>query len=56
MPGLGLVGNSFETCCLLAIVMLFKGFSSSLRCDSIMSVVVLWYVLLSLSSVLQSVM
>ena len=51
MHGLGWVGNSLETCCLLAIVTLFKGFSVSLRCVTIMSVVVLWYVLLSSSSV-----
>ena len=56
IPCLGFVGDSLETCCLLAIVMSIKRLSASLRCVSIMSVVVLWYVLLSSSSVLQSVM
>ena len=55
MPGLGWIGNSIETCCVIAIVMLFKRCSTSLRCVSIMSVVVLWYLLLS-SSMLQSAM
>ena len=56
IPNLGLVDNSLETCCLMAIVMLYKRLSASLGCVSIMSVFVLWYVLLSSSSVLQSVM
>ena len=56
IPGFLWVGISLETCCLLAIVMLFKRFSALLRCVSVMSVVVLWYVQLSSSSVLQSVM
>ena len=56
IPGLGLVGNSLAMCCSLEKLMSFRRFSTSLRCVSIMSVVILWRVQLYSSRVLQSIM